>query len=81
MRCCSLWYLTTNYIISSNIIEPTSLVFARINVELNCQFVSILNIELFDTILTKNVKHTTLWVLTWYFKNILLGHPSISRTG
>ena len=74
-------YLTTNYVVGTDIIEPATLILTGINIKLDCQILTILDIELLDTILTKDVEHAPLGILTRHFKYILLSHPRITRTG
>ena len=60
-------------------IEPASLPFMSIYVELNGQLLPGLNIELFDTVFTKEAEYHFSWVGSRNFKNILLTHPGIAR--
>ena len=46
-----------------------------INVELNCQVLALLNIELLDTVFTKYTEHAFAGILAWNLNNIILRHP------
>ena len=50
----------------------------RIDIKLNSQILAILDVKLFDTVLTKKAKETFSGILTWYFNNILLRHPGVT---
>ena len=57
---CSLWHtcsrlnLSANYIIGADFIKPTAIVFMSINIKLYGEIFSLLDIELFNTVLAKN---------------------------
>ena len=72
--------LSADYIVCTNIVEPTTIILSCINIELNCEIFSLLDIELLNTVLTKNIKETTFRILTRNFKNIFLSHPLITCT-
>ena len=39
---------------------------------------TILDIELFDTILSEDTEHTLAWILPWHLNDILLRHPRVT---
>ena len=51
-----------------------------VNIERNSQFVYAVNIELLDSVLTKEREYTFAWVLSRYFDYILLTHPRVAST-
>ena len=50
-----------------------------IDVELNGEILTILNIKLFDAVFTKETEDTLAGILTGYFDNIFLRHPRVAR--
>lgn len=51
-----------------------------VNIERNSQFLSALNIELLDSVFTKQTEYTFAWVLSRHFDYILLTHPRVAST-
>ena len=70
----------TLYVESSDLVEPTSIIFMSIYIERYRQFFTHLNIKLFDTILTKETKHTLSGILSGHLNYILLRHPGVTCT-
>ena len=73
-------HLTTNDVIGTNIVIPTSVELACIDVELYGDLLAGLNVELFDAVFTEDVEHHLAGVLTWYLNDIFLCHPCVSCT-
>jgi len=71
----SLRHLTTDHVVSTDIVKPTTLIFTSVDIKLDSKVFTILDIELFDTILTEKVEDTTLRILAWHFEHIFLRHP------
>ena len=72
--------LSMNDIECADIVEPSSIVFTCINVELNCNLFTGLYVKLLNTVFAKDVKYHLSWVLSRYFNYILLSHPWITCT-
>ena len=60
------------HVISTNVVEPTSIVLMCINIKLNGHVLTILNIELTDAVFAENSEHTTPGILTRNLNNIFL---------
>ena len=73
--------LTANNVVGTNIVEPASIVLTSVNVKLHGNLFARLNVELFDTILTKDVEQHLARILSGYFNYILLCHPGIACAG
>ena len=74
-------YLTANHVVSTDIIKPTAIILAGIDIELDRDILTILNIELFDAVFTKDIEDTTSGILARNFNHILLRHPWVATTG
>ena len=57
--------LSAHDVVGTDIVKPTTLIFAGVDIELNGQIFTILNIELLDAVLTKEVEDTTFGILAW----------------
>ena len=51
-----------------------------IDVELNGQILTLLDVELLDTILSEDAEKTFTWILSGHFDNVVLRHPIVSCT-
>lgn len=60
------------HVVSPYVIKPTALVLMGINIKLHRQVFTVLNVELADTVFTKDREHTAPWVLAGNFNYILL---------
>ena len=72
--------LTSNNIVRTNIVVPTAVELAGIDVKLYGDVLIQLDIELLDAVLTEDVKHHLTRELSRYLNNIFLCHPGIART-
>ena len=54
----------------TNIVEPASVIFVSINVEMNCQGFTNLNVEGLKAVNAKNVENQLARKLSWYLHNI-----------
>ena len=79
-RCAGYGLLTTDHVICSDIVEPTSVELVSINIKLHGKILALLNIELFDTILSKDTEKTFTWILSGHFNHVVLRHPVVSCT-
>ncbi len=66
---------TTLYIVSANVIIPTTIELTGINIERNGYVLAHLNVKLFNTVLAKDIEDHLLRILTGDFHHILLCHP------
>ena len=83
-RCTDIGYrghLTTNDVVGADIVEPTTIIFAGIDIELDGDILAILNIELLDAVFTKDIKQTTSGILARDLNHIFLRHPRVATTG
>ena len=60
------------HVVGTDIIEPAALILMGINIELNGQVLTVLNIELTNTIFTEDAEDATLGILTGNFNDIVL---------
>ena len=74
----SLRHLTAHDVVGTDLVEPTSVVFMCINIELNGNLFTGLNIELLDAILAEDTEEHLTWVLAWNFNNVFLAHPRVA---
>ncbi len=63
---------------STDIVEPTAIELVGINVELNGQVLTHLNIELPDTVFAKYAEHTLPGELARHLDDIVLRHPWVT---
>ena len=66
---------TTHHIVGTNIIKPTAVELVCINIEAHGDILTLLNIELLDTVFAKNTEHALTRILTGNFYHIVLRHP------
>ena len=52
----------------------------RIDIELDGEIFTLLDIELFDSVLTKEAEYASAWILTRHLDDILLRHPTVTCT-
>ena len=76
----TLGHLSANDVVGTDVIIPSSVKFAGINVKLYCDFLSRLDIELLDSFFAKDVEHHLTGEVTWHFNDVFLYHPRISCT-
>ncbi len=62
-RCNLRSNLTTDDVIGTDIVEPAPLILTCINIELDGQILSVLDIELLNTVFTEKVEDTPLGIL------------------
>ena len=51
-----------------------------VNIKLDGDVLTHLDVKLFNTILTKNTEKTFFRILAWYFNDIILRHPCVTCT-
>ena len=73
--------LSAHDVVGTDIVKPTAIIFAGIDVELDGQIISLLDVELLDAVFAEHIKQTTLRILAWHLEHILLSHPLIARAG
>lgn len=72
-RCCgSTGCYAVQYIVGTYLVEPTSLILVGINVKLNSQVFTVLNVELTDAVLTKHTETAFPGICARNFDYILL---------
>ena len=67
--------LATNDIESADIVEPTALILMRVNVKLNGDILTGLNIKLLDAVFTKDTEHHAARILARNLNDVVLAHP------
>lgn len=72
--------LTAENIVGTYLVEPSSVVFVRINIKLHGEVFALLNVELLDSILTKKAEDALAGILTGHLNDVFLRHPRVSRT-
>ena len=65
----------------TDLVKPTTIILMGINIKLDSHILTVLNVELTDTILAEYTKTALTGILTWNFNDILLRHPRVARTG
>ena len=71
---------SANNIIGADVIIPTSVKLAGINIKLDRDIFIHLNIKLLNTILTKNIKYHVTRILSRNLHHIFLSHPRVTST-
>ncbi len=66
---------TTHHTVGTNIIKPTAVELVCINIEAHGDILTLLNIELLDTVFAKNTEHALARILPGNFYHIVLRHP------
>ena len=72
---------TVKHVECTDIIKPPTVELMGINIKLDSHILTVLNVELTDTILAEYAEHATLGILTGNFDDIILRHPRVARTG
>ncbi len=64
-----------HHTVGTNIIKPTAVELVCINIEAHGDILTLLNIELLDTVFAKNTEHALARILPGNFYHIVLRHP------
>lgn len=64
--------LTTHHIVGTDLVKPTAIVLMGIDIELHGEVLTLLDIELLDTVLAKQTEDAFAWILTWHLDDIFL---------
>ena len=74
-RCTCISYrghLTTNHVVGTDFIEPTALILMGIDVELDGKILTILYVELLDTVFSEKAEYALARILSGNLDDILL---------
>ena len=73
-------HLTADNVVSADLVEPTTIVLMGVDVELDGEILTILDVELLDTVLSEETEHTLAGILSGHLDDILLRHPRVAST-
>ena len=59
----------------TDVVEPAALILVGINIELDGDILTILNVELTNAVFAKNTEHHATRILAGDFQHVILRHP------
>ena len=68
-----------NHVEGTDIIIPTAIELTGINIERHRDVLALLDVELLDAVLTKDIENHMTRILSWDLHDIILHHPRITR--
>ena len=71
-------HLAAEDVVGADLVEPATVVLVSVDVELNGDLLTGLNIELLDAVFAEDAEEHLTGVLTWHLNDVFLTHPRVA---